>query len=102
MHSIRLLRLVITIKEMSVKTIYKYKLALTDQQIINIPADAEILSIQEQAGDICMWVKLDTDKPERARSIVICGTGNPVDHLCDMHHISTLQMGNMVWHFFEL
>jgi len=82
------------------KTIYKYELALTDEQTISLPADAEILDIQQQGQDLCAWVKLDTDMPERDRKITICGTGNPISDLT-LAHIATVQIGAMVWHFFE-
>ena len=82
-------------------TVYKYALALADKQTISLPADAEILAIQQQGQELCAWVKVDTDKPERDRTIVICGTGSPIDSE-GMRYVSTVQMGDMVWHFFEL
>ena len=82
------------------EAIYKYELELKDEQVISLPADAEILSIQEQGGSICAWVRLDTQKPERDRKIIVCGTGRPIAAK-DMLFISTVQTGAMVWHFFE-
>ncbi len=82
------------------KTIFKYQLALTDEQTISLPVDAKILSIQEQGEYIFAWVSLDTDQPKWGRKIYIAGTGNSFD--CEsLRHITTLQMGDMVWHFFE-
>lgn len=82
-------------------TIYKYELELKGEQSLSLPADAEILSIQVQNGCICAWVKLDTEKPERTRTIAIYGTGQPGGPN-SAQYIATLQMGSMVWHFFEL
>ena len=82
-------------------TVYKYDLELKEEQVLSLPADAEILSIQEQGGNLCAWVSVDTEKPERDKTIIISGTGNAI-YYKDLRHITTLQMGSMVWHFFEL
>lgn len=82
------------------ETIYKYELELTDTQALSLPADAEILTIQQQGPSIFAWVKLDNQKPERDRTIVVCGTGSPLKQPY-MRYITTIQVGIMVWHFFE-
>ena len=80
--------------------IYKYTLELQQEQTLSLPADAEILTIQIQSGVICAWVRLDTLKPERTRTLVICGTGdNPPEN---GRYVATVQTPPMVWHFFEL
>ena len=80
--------------------IYKYELACTDIQLLHLPADAEILSIQLQNGNICAWAKLNPAKPKVSRKIIMAGTGGPVSD-APMRHIATVQAGVMVWHFFE-
>tara|TARA_R110000851_G_C12769468_1_gene533998 strand:- start:72 stop:332 length:261 start_codon:yes stop_codon:yes gene_type:complete len=83
------------------ETIYKYELKIASEQFLRLPSGAEILSIQQQQqGSVCAWVKLDTSKPMRDRKIVICGTGNSIEHEVT-RFIETIQMGVMVWHFFE-
>jgi hypothetical protein len=81
-------------------TIYKYELTLKDEQVLSLPADSEILSIQAQGVAVFAWVSVDTSKPERDRKIFIVGTGDPVDTK-GIKYISTVQVGPMVWHFFE-
>jgi len=82
------------------KTIYKYELAMKDEQVLSLPADAKVLSVQAQGVQVFAWVSLDTKKPERDRKIYIAGTGNPID--CEgLQHLATVQVGPMVWHFFE-
>ena len=73
---------------------------LTSEQLLLLPDGSEVLDIQEQGGNIYAWVKLDTSNPDRERKFVIYGTGNPIEET-NLLHISTLQMGMMVWHFFE-
>lgn len=82
------------------KTIYKYTLALTDTQVIRLPKGAEILSIQEQHGHICLWAVVDTDAEKVERFVDIVGTGNPM--LTDMRtsFVATVQQGVFVWHVF--
>lgn len=82
-------------------TVYKYELELTERQVLSLPADARILDIQVQNESLCAWVKLDTEKPERERVILIVGTGNRAPHNAQKH-ISTVQMNGFVWHFFEV
>lgn len=61
------------------KTIYKYPLAWLDEQIINLPKDAMILSVVWIRGEICVYALVDTDALEtERRTIEIVGTGNPI------------------------
>lgn len=83
------------------ETIYKYQLEQKKVQTLSIPADAEILDIQRQFNEVWAWVRLDTDKPERERTIVIYGTGHEIEP-AQMKHLKTLQVDGFVWHFFEV
>ena len=80
--------------------IYKYQLDITDRQNVKLPIDAEILSIQDQGGVVCMWAKIDPNKIAIDRTIIIYGTGIPCEDI-EGTFISTLQVGAMVWHFFQ-
>jgi hypothetical protein len=84
------------------RTIYKYPLAITDQQTIEMPAGADILTAQFQYGTLCLWATVDTDNQLTPRHIRIIGTGNPIpDHT--LAFIGTAQMptASLVWHVFE-
>lgn len=82
-------------------TIYKYPLVVEDEQSIQLPDDAKILTIQIQNGQPFLWVLLDNQLPSNPRKILIRGTGH------DSHgvgkYISTFQMhgGSLVFHAFE-
>lgn len=84
------------------KTVWKYKLRLTDTQTIEVPKGGEILSAQSQYGDICLWVLLDPDSAKERREIEIYGTGNPI-HDAERKFIGTVQLhgGSLVFHVFE-
>ncbi len=85
------------------KTIYKYPLVVTDFQTVSLPVDAEILTVQTQGGNPCMWALVDPTQTEKeGRNIAIFGTGHPVN--CDViRYISTFQLydGELVFHVFE-
>lgn len=79
-------------------TIWKYKLRLTES--IHMPADARILCVQKQRGEICLWVLGDPDAPTRARRFGIYPTGG-VAPPHDWPYIGTVQDSDLVWHVFE-
>ena len=87
------------------KSIFKYTLETTDSQIINIPKDAEILTIQTQFEEPQLWALVNPENEIVERYIEIFGTGHPV--YCDMgierKYIATYQLsgGNYVFHAFE-
>lgn len=85
-------------------TIYKYPLALTGLQRVEMPKDSEILSVQDQRGTICLWAAFPGDGEYRvSREIEIVGTGNPVESFekIDRKFLGTVQQGAFVWHIFE-
>lgn len=83
--------------------IYKQTLQLTDKQTVTLPADAKILSVQLQHGEIRLWYSFDehANHQERHRFIYIVGTGHPFDIEEPYKFISTVQMDQFVWHIYE-
>lgn len=87
------------------KTIWKYELKITDTQLLEIPKDAEILSVQFQLGILCLWVLVNPKNDLEERTIEVFGTGHNVQ--CDMgierKYIGTVQdpAMDLVWHVFE-
>jgi hypothetical protein len=86
--------------------IWKFPLAIVDEQVIGLPKDAEILSVQFQGPQLCLWALLDTEAPKQMRLIRIIGTGNPApDDLALWTFLGTVQQGysglpTLVWHVF--
>lgn len=61
------------------KTIYKYPLTLVDEQTIQLPKGADILSVQWIRNQLCIYALVDTQESEMEnRQIKIFGTGNPI------------------------
>jgi len=85
------------------KVIYKYPLEITDTQAVNMPHGAQLLSVQKQNGELCLWALVDTAQPTAPRQIVIVGTGNPIQN--PGTYVDSVQMENewgvLVWHIFD-
>lgn len=86
------------------KSIWKFQLETTDIQIIEMPADVEILTIQIQNGVPCIWALVSPDAPKRKVAFEIYGTGNPVPENAKRKYIGTYQLekGALVFHCFEV
>ena len=63
------------------KKIYKYKFEVKDKIVIEMPVDAEILTVQTQRGSPCMWALIDTEVTySEKRQFYIYGTGHKITH----------------------
>ena len=85
------------------KTIWKYKLQVIDKQEIEMPDNAELLTVQVQRGVPCLWVKVDPNIPTRTYGIATYGTGHPI-HQDNQKYIDTyiIDEGALVFHVFEI
>jgi hypothetical protein len=85
------------------ETVYKYPLLVADTQAVDLPLGAQILSVQAQRGDFCLWALVDPKARKVSRHIAIHGTGHPVAR-GQLRHINTFQMdgGALVFHAFEI
>jgi len=86
------------------KSIWKFPLETTDIQQIEMPVDAEILTVQTQNGKPNIWALVSTDAPKRKVSFEIFGTGHPVPENANRRYVGTYQLsgGALVFHCFEL
>jgi hypothetical protein len=88
------------------ETIYKYPLKLTGEQTIEMPRGAEILSVQDQGGTICVWALVDTKSETKQYTFRIYGTGHELPEQCGMFermiyaHVGSVQQDGFVWHVF--
>lgn len=88
---------------MNTKTIYKYPLAITGNQAVVMPIKAEILSVQFQGEDLCIWAAVDPTERKHVKIFHIFGTGHPIPEPEKMRYLGTAQQfgGRLVWHVFE-
>jgi len=84
-------------------TIYKYPIRATDVQSVEMPEGAEILTVQTQNGDACIWALVNEDAPYKVRRIEVFGTGHQVSEEHKRKYIGTFQLrgGALVFHVFE-
>lgn len=88
--------------------VHKYRIELEDEQVITMPEDAEMLSVQIQYGEPHIWM-LVPHKPSKLvdRRFRLFGTGQliPGEFKKDdnLHYLDTFQImgGNIVLHLFE-
>ena len=83
--------------------IYKYTLEIPYNHIVEMPQDAQILSVANQDGNLCLWAMGDVDRPSAPRLIETIGTGHPVvqDMGVERRFIGTVLINQFVWHVFE-
>ena len=83
-------------------TIWKYQLA-TDvvQQEIDMPMEAEFLSVQLQRGVPCLWVAINPDAERRKLGFEWVPTGAETPELGVYVGTVLMDDGNLVLHLYE-
>ena len=81
----------------NMKTIWKYKI----DGSIQMPMDAQILTVQNQNGEEHLWALVNPNNELETRKFLIVGTGQSFDDT-DTKYIGTFQQPPFVWHLFEL
>jgi hypothetical protein len=89
-------------KGLHAMNIYKFPIRVTDVQAVRMSAGAQILTVQVQHGQPCIWAHLDPDQPPTTRTIEMFGTGHPIEP-APRQYIGTVQLqgGGLVFHVFE-
>lgn len=84
-------------------SIWKFPLTVTDYQTLTMPEGAEILSVQDQDGALCLWALVDPQAPMVERLIEVFGTGHPIPTNMGIsrNYLASVQQGRFVWHVFE-
>lgn len=84
------------------RTIWKYELDRTDEQVVRVPMVAEFLHVGCQDGvHPVVWALIDTDRPLEDRLLYIAGTGNPVPEPWEGRYVGSAICGPFVWHVFD-
>ncbi len=85
------------------KTIWKFLVSFeAPEQLLMLPADAQILSIKNVYEQATMHVQLNTNGKLVARKIYCFGTGHEMPDL-NLQYIDTVVFrdGVLIFHFFE-
>jgi len=92
-------------KDERMKSIYKYRIPITDRFSLRLPKDATILSFQTQNGVPVVWAIIDTlEEITEERNFRLLGTGRPIPEDVELNYIGTTQQSiepPLVWHLFE-
>lgn len=86
------------------KSIWKFAIEVEDLQAITIPKAAEILSVQVQNGQICIWAIVNPSSPTVERVIRMAGTGHDLTNRPPLgKFIGTVQIngGQFIFHVFD-
>ena len=91
--------------------IYKYKVDMAEAlrapegHHIKMPNDSEILKVEMQKGELCLWAIVNPeDKQETKQTIKIFGTGHPIPNKGSKYcrsYLGTVFVENLVWHVFK-
>ena len=83
-------------------TIWKFPLQVIDKQVISMPKDAIVLTVQVQGSQPCLWARLSPDTPSEKRTFLTYGTGHEIESEPGPY-IGTYQLegGQLVFHVFE-
>lgn len=90
-------------KEKNIATIWKYEIVNKSIQQIELPENAQVLTVQLQDGFPCIWALVDSSKPLKTREFHLYGTGQPIKECDTLKYVGTFQMIDMglVFHLFE-
>lgn len=84
-------------------TIWKYELKVTDINRLELPKGANILCVQLQSGQPCLWVETNSlESHKEVHVIETFGTGHKLDE-SPRKYIGTyqLQNGALVFHVYQ-
>lgn len=82
--------------------IWKYELEITDEQTVEMPRGAKVLSVANQGGKLCLWAEVDPSERIVVRHFLVIGTGHQITEDFDLRKfVGTVLMEPFVWHVFE-
>jgi hypothetical protein len=83
--------------------VYKYPLPVSDVVELEMPIGAEILYVDTQRGDVCLWARVEPGADTEARRFRFAGTGHELGDGVGRHVGSCLMHeGRLVFHIFEM
>lgn len=80
------------------RVIYKYKLGIASSQLLELPFESQILSVQYQGETLVLWALVETASPRANWEIRMNFTGEA--YYGSGEYISTVQKDNLVIHVF--
>lgn len=83
-------------------TIWKFELPLVGDIKLKMPVDADLLCVQLQRGNPCLWIECDPESPRVHRNFQWVGTGHETSRIGI--YVGTVQLagGDLVLHLYDL
>lgn len=84
-------------------SIWKYPFAVTDFFSLDMPQGAEVLCVQMQGAQPCIWARVNTEAVPKPRDFQIFGTGHDASDTEGSRYVGTFQLngGALVFHLYE-
>lgn len=82
------------------KTVWKFKLEVTDHQSVFLPVGSQVLTSEFQGNELFVWALVDDQVATEDYQFRIVGTGHDADGLEGWRYINTVFYNNLVWHIF--
>lgn len=86
------------------KRIFKYELPVMETQLLSLPKDSQVLSVENQRENLVLWASVDLRTKESERHVILIGTtGNPLPNLDNADFLGTVLFnnGSFVTHVFH-
>lgn len=82
--------------------VWKTHLLVVDEQFVGLPPGSELLKVDIQGGDPCLWFLASTTLASVKRKILIRGTGHQMSG-AEKKYVGTFTTigGALVWHVFD-
>jgi hypothetical protein len=75
------------------KAIYKYALPVQEKFVIELPAMAQIIRVEDVAGLFWLWAIVDTEASLEARHMECYKTGQPIETpLHNLHYLGACKL----------
>lgn len=87
-----------------IRAVWKYPLRRVSRQVVEMPQGAQILDVQQQGAQLCLWALVRPDYSLlHKRNILIVDTGAEIATRSHLTHLATFQEtpGGYVSHVFE-
>ena len=83
--------------------IFKYPFEVKNKIIIDMPFNANLLTVQTQSDVPCIWAMVDPENTSEPKKFKVFGTGHQIDE-ANLNYIGTFQLyqGNFIGHLFEV
>lgn len=81
--------------------IFKFELAITDFQRVEMPINSKILSVGNQRGRLCLWAMVSDSKHTDHVPIYIIGTCHEINDATRHEFIGTVIIDPFAWHVFK-